>query len=78
MNDLIPEPVSRPLRIFAFDPSISSRFDSAGIAEIKIDVRWENDLKVGPVGEYLEVIDIDPASGVFYKPVNLNDSRILV
>ena len=29
------------------------------------------------MGEYLEVIDVDPASGVLYQPVNLNDSRIL-
>jgi len=31
----------------------------------------------GPVGEYLEVIDYDPASDCFYDPVNLNDPRLL-
>jgi len=76
-GDLIPEPVSRSLRIFAFDPSLSAQFDTAGIGEITIGVPWEKALEAGPVGEYLEVIDVDPASGVLYQPVHLNDSRIL-
>jgi hypothetical protein len=75
--DLVPEPVSRSLRIFAFDPSLSAQFDTAGIGEITIAVPWEADLGPGPVGEYIEVIDVDPASGVFYKPVDLNHPRIL-
>lgn len=76
-SDLIPEPVSRSLRIFAFDPSLSAQFDTAGIGEITIGIRWEKNLGSGPVGEYIEVIDVDPASGFLYKPVNLNDPRIL-
>ncbi|HEU4883742.1 MAG TPA: hypothetical protein VFT45_15900 [Longimicrobium sp.] len=76
-SDLIPEPVSRTLRIFAFDPSLSAQYDTAGIGEITIDIPWEKDLLEGPVGEYVEVIDADPASGVFYKPVDLNDARLL-
>lgn len=31
----------------------------------------------GPIGEYLEVIDYDPASGVFYEPVDLNAPLLL-
>ena len=27
----------------------------------------------GPVGEYLEVVDVDPASNKVYEPVDLND-----
>lgn len=76
-SDLIPEPVSRSLRIFAFDPSLSAQYDTAGIGEITIDIPWEKNLLQGPVGEYVEVIDADPASGVLYKPVNLNDARLL-
>ncbi len=76
-DDLIPEPVSRSLRIFAFDPGLSAQFDTAGIGEITVDILWEKDLQPGPVGEYIEVIDADPASGVFYKPVDLNDPRVL-
>lgn len=76
-SDLIPEPESRQLRIFAFDPSVSAQFDTAGIGEITIAIPWEKDLQPGPVGEYIEVVDVDPASGVAYKPVDLNDTRIL-
>jgi hypothetical protein len=35
------------------------------------------ELQPGPVGEYLEVIDYDPASGYFYDPVDLNDPALL-
>jgi len=76
-SDLIPDPNSRTLRIFSFDPALSAQFDTANIAEITIAIPWEKNLEPGPVGEYIEVIDVDPASGVFYKPVDLNDSRIL-
>ncbi|MBL8299682.1 MAG: S8 family serine peptidase [Rhodanobacteraceae bacterium] len=34
-------------------------------------------LQPGPIGEYLEVIDIDPASNKVYDPVDLNDRRLL-
>jgi len=76
-SDLIPEPNSRYLRIFAFDPAISAQYDTASIAEITIAIPWEKNLLPGPIGEYIEVVDIDPASGAFYKPVDLNDPRIL-
>lgn len=35
------------------------------------------DHKLGPVGDYIEVVDADPASGCFYRPVDLNDPRLL-
>jgi hypothetical protein len=76
-SDLIPEPASRSLRIFAFDPSLTAQFDTAGIGEITIGIPWEKNLQPGPRGEYIEVVDADPASGVFYKPVDLNDPRLL-
>ncbi len=76
-KDLIPEPSSRTLRIFAFDPAISAQYDMANISEITIAIPWEKNLLPGPVGEYIEVVDIDPASGSFYKPIDLNDPRIL-
>jgi hypothetical protein len=37
----------------------------------------EGVLDIGPVGEYLEVIDYDPASGYYYPPVDLNDPLLL-
>jgi hypothetical protein len=76
-SDLVPEPVTRNLRIFAFDPSVSARVDTAGISELTIAVRWEKNLQPGPIGEYIEVVDADPASGGFYKPVDLSDPRVL-
>ncbi len=76
-DNLIPEPVNRSLRIFAFDPSVSAQVDTAGIGVITINVPWEGNLLPGPVGEYIEVVDADPASDCFYAPVDLNDPRIL-
>src|SRR6185503_11603587 len=34
-------------------------------------------LERGPVGEYVEVVDFDPASGCFYEPVDLDNPDIL-
>ena len=76
-DNLVPDPVQRRLRIFALDPSVAARTETAGIGEITISIPWERDLLPGPVGEYIEVVDADPASGCLYKPVDLNDGRIL-
>lgn len=35
------------------------------------------DLEPGPIGEYIEVIDIDPSSDCMYAPVDLNDPLLL-
>ena len=77
MEGLIPSPVSRKLRIFTFDPSLTVQFELAGIGEITISVPWEEQLTRGPVGEYLEVVDVDPASGAAYVPVDLNQQSVL-
>lgn len=37
----------------------------------------EDFLKPGPVGEYLEVVDYDPASNCFYDPIDLNSPFLL-
>ena len=77
----IPLPIFRELRMFAFDPSLGVELETAGINEVTLRVPWEGDeqepLRPGPVGEYLEVIDVDPASGCAYRPVDLNDPSIL-
>jgi len=70
-------PVDRPLRVFAFDPSIGVELETAGINEVTLELPWEHELEPGPVGEYVEVVDYDPASACFYEPVDLNDSRIV-
>jgi len=100
----LPLPVSRRLRGYAFDPSLSTRLETALINETVYHVRWEEPaedtgmqvqppgyvpmnvsaamnegpgLRPGPVGEYVEVVDYDPASGCVYAPVDLNNQRLI-
>jgi hypothetical protein len=68
----LPTPPLRRLRVFAFDPLLGTRLETFGLNETTLELRWEKDLAPGPVGEYLEVVDIDPATGVCYAPVDLN------
>src|SRR5882757_3631224 len=70
------KPTHRRLRGYSFDPSLSAKLETAFINERIYTVPWE-DLEPGPVGDYVEVIDVDPASGCFYEPVNLSDSHLL-
>jgi Subtilase family len=72
-----PEPVARTLRVFAYDPAFSTDMQLFGVNDATISIRWERGLKPGPVGEYLEVVDVDPASGSCYAPIDLNDPNIL-
>ncbi|WP_395746532.1 hypothetical protein [Prosthecobacter sp.] len=72
----MPTPPCRRLRAYSFDPSLSAKLDTASINERVFTVPWEN-LAPGPVGEYVEVIDVDPASGCFYEPVDLTDPHLL-
>src|SRR5215472_16900965 len=69
----IERPPFRRLRAYAFDPSLSMHLENAPVNLVTMKVPWEFDpetgkdiLKPGPVGEYLEVVDVDPASGCFY------------
>ena len=71
-----PEPPFRCLRAFSIDPSLATDYETAPISEVTIKVPWER-LKPGPCGEYLDVIDVDPGSGCFYEPVNLDDPPLL-
>src|SRR3954467_8120254 len=75
-----PPPKRRPpfrnLRVYAFDPSLSWRLDTSVINQMTLRVPWE-DVSVGPVGEYLEVVDVDPASDCCYAPVDLDDRYLL-
>ena len=73
----IPAPATRSLRVFAFDPVLRLRVDTESINETTLEVPWEADLKPGPVGEYIEVVDVDPASNACYAPVDLNHPHLL-
>ncbi|HEU0052072.1 MAG TPA: hypothetical protein VFQ39_02800, partial [Longimicrobium sp.] len=70
-------PPFRKLRGYAFDPSLSTQLDTAVVNEIVFRVKWEADLRPGPLGEYVEVVDYDPASGCWYAPVDLNRPELL-
>jgi len=76
-----PDPVAPPpyrrLRAFAFDPSLSLQLETASINHTVLDTPWEPNLEPGPCGEYLEVVDYDPASGCWYDPVDLNALEIV-
>jgi len=72
----VPRPVNRTLQVLAFDPSLAARLATASFNEIRVELPWE-DLDPGPVGKYLEVVDVDPASGVFYYPVELDHPHLL-
>jgi hypothetical protein len=77
-NPKLAQPTRRRLRVYAYDPSLGTRLETLGINEAVVDVPWEEDLQAGPVGEYLEVIDVDPASQCSYAPVPLNHPHLLV
>jgi hypothetical protein len=73
----VQSPPRRRLRAFAFDPILSRNIETQEINEVTINLPWEDNLGPGPVDDYLEVVDYDPASQAFYAPVNLNDPRLL-
>jgi hypothetical protein len=72
----ITSPPSRRLRVYAMDPSFSTKLGTAAINEVSLEIPWEEDLQPGPRGEYLDVTDTD-ATGKTYSKVNLNDPRLL-
>jgi hypothetical protein len=78
-----PAPPKRRLRVYALDPSIGKQLDSVEVQTTTLSVPWDDRpetadaLMPGPVGEYLEVIDVDPASDRVYDPVDLNDKMLL-
>lgn len=86
-------PPHRRLRVYAFDPGLARRLDTAVVNQVTLHVPWErlpwtrpeNDGEdrvgeprlSGPVGEYLEIVDYDPSSGCFYPPVDLDAPSLL-
>ncbi|MCC6426376.1 MAG: hypothetical protein IT435_06105 [Phycisphaerales bacterium] len=77
-------PTRRRLRVYAFDPSLSTRLDMWRANQVTLNLPWEplgvwngREAVKGPVGDYLEVVDVDPASGLSYEPVDLDEARLL-
>lgn len=69
----IPWPSTRPLKIYATDPT--KGYEEA----LKVSIPVENEeLKRGPIGERLEVVDYDGYAKKYYDAVNLDDPAILM
>jgi len=61
---------------------MATQLETALVSEIMYKIPWENlpnenGLPKGPIGEYVEIVDYDPASSCFYAPVDLEDPRVL-
>lgn len=69
-------PPRRRLQVFAFDPSLGADLETLGLNHAVLSIPWE-ELEPGPVGRYLEVIDIDPPSRLAYAPVDLDAPALL-
>ena len=72
---LVPPPARR-LQVFAFDPTLGTDLATLGLNHAVLSIPWEP-LEPGPVGRYLEVIDIDPPSRLAYAPVDLDAPALL-
>lgn len=80
----IPAPRYRMLRGYAIDPSLSTALLTMQVNELIYKVAWEKlEPRTDgtgasyPAGEYIEVVDYDPASGLFYNPVDLDNPHLL-
>src|SRR5882672_4994398 len=67
------EPATRSLKVYALDPSAGNYVGNV----MTVRIRWEANLKPGPVGRRFAVIDYDGGNRCYYPPVNLDDYRIL-
>ena len=69
----LPWPDVRPLQVYAFDPSMGRFVGNYMTASVLYEP-----LKPGPVGQRFAVVDYDGANKTFYKPVDLDDPRVLI
>ncbi len=77
-----PPPKVRRLRIYSGDPADALALDTAEHAVTVVEVPWEpkrraRTLLPGPVGEYIEVVDLDPGARKYHEPVALDDRNLL-
>jgi subtilisin family serine protease len=77
LKPTMPNPPYRRLRIYAYDPGGQTKPDMFDVSVATVPVLWETKLEPGPVGEYVEVIDIDPASNMCYAPICLDHPAVL-
>lgn len=63
----------RPLKIFAFDPSLRRSAGNLAVTEIV-----NESLRDGPEGRLVRVVDYNGTKGEYYTPVNLDDPDVLM
>jgi hypothetical protein len=66
-------PLSRPLQVYAFDPSVGRRHGN----HMTVTVPYEP-LQPGPRGRRVEVVDFDGSNGCYYAPVDLDSRDVLL
>lgn len=72
-------PSRRPLRIYALDPMRVDRGVAGFVTPVvTLNVPYEDDLKPGPRGRRLEVVDYDGVHDTFYQPIDLDDEWVLI
>jgi hypothetical protein len=64
------------LRVFAVDPGLTARFETAISNEMTLLIPWE-DLRPGPIGEYVAIIDTDEHGKQLHDPVDLDRPELL-
>ncbi len=83
---MYPKPAHRRIQVFSLDPAADVQTETALISRSVLNIPWEDltpsqvtgeGVGPGPVGEYLEIIDIDPSSDRLYEPVDLDDPTLL-
>jgi hypothetical protein len=68
-----PRASTRPLSVFAFDPSLGGTSGS----RMTLSVPYE-ELKPGPIGRKLAVVDYDASNDAWYEPVDLDEPHVLL
>jgi hypothetical protein len=72
-------PSRRPLQIFALDPMRIDRGKSGRVTpRATVYVPFEDDLKPGPRGRRIRVIDYDGVHRCYYEPIDLNHADVLI
>lgn len=67
------QPPARSLKVYALDPSAGNYIGNI----MTMRVKWEEDLKPGPVSRNVAVIDYDAAHDCYYPPIDLNHPWVL-
>ncbi|GIH02475.1 hypothetical protein Rhe02_05420 [Rhizocola hellebori] len=69
----IQPPARRPLKIFAFDPSLRRAAGNLAVVDVV-----NEDVKPGPEGRLVQVVDYNATDDVYYPPINLDDPDVLI